>query len=329
MVSTKKLCIKKENSLMKTSITEEMRYRQRLCEYAQKYGVTKAARRYHTNRQFVYRQLEKYDGDVRSLALRSRRPHRSPNAHREEELSLIRRMLKRHGRYGLAEVYVRCRSKGYTRSFGSMCRQIRQKGYQKPTIRKKSYTKYKRMDGRYPGEKVQVDIKYIPEECIRFPTYGNRYYQITGIDECTRKRVLKVVKEKSTYETSKYVRELEEKMGFPIQNIQVDNGLEFVHDGDKTTKVSAFEKAISELGMELKRIRPYSPWQNGKVERSHREDGKILYSREVFTSEKELIRKVKKHEKRYNNTAKTILNFKSPNQIVEEYFSMCNICVDN
>ena len=41
------------------SITEEMRFRQRLCEYALKHGVTKAARRYHTNRQFVYRQLEK------------------------------------------------------------------------------------------------------------------------------------------------------------------------------------------------------------------------------------------------------------------------------
>ena len=54
------------------SITEEMRFRQRLCEYALKHGVTKAARRYHTNRQFVYRQLEKYDGSVRSLALRSR-----------------------------------------------------------------------------------------------------------------------------------------------------------------------------------------------------------------------------------------------------------------
>ena len=49
-------------------ITEEMRYRQKLCEFAKKYGVTKAARRYHTNRQFVYRQLKKYDVTVRSLA---------------------------------------------------------------------------------------------------------------------------------------------------------------------------------------------------------------------------------------------------------------------
>ena len=45
-------------------------------------------------------------------------------------------------------------------------------------------------------------------------------------------------------------------------------------------------------------------------------NGKILYNRKVFTSEKELIKEVAKHERRYNNTAKTVLNFKSPNKIV-------------
>ena len=199
-------------------ITEEMRFRQRLCEYAIKHGITRAARRYHTNRQFVYRQLKKYDGTVRSLALKSRRPHSSPKAHKKEELALIQRMLKRNGVYGLAEVYVRCREKGYKRSFTSMCRQIRKKGYKKPTIRRKSYSKYERMDGKYPGDKVQIDIKYVPDECIRFPSYGNRYYQITGLDEYSRKRVLKIVKEKSTYETGKYLMELEEKNGISHSN---------------------------------------------------------------------------------------------------------------
>ena len=251
-----------------TSITEEMRFRQRLCEYALKHGVTKAARRYHTNRQFVYRQLKKYDGNVRSLALRSRKPNYSPNAHREDELDLIRRMLKRNGVYGLAEVYVRCRSKGYGRSFGSMCRQIRNKGYRKPTIHRKNYTKYNRMEGRYPGEKVQLDIKYVPKECIRFPCYGQQYYQITAIDEYSRKRVLKIVKEKSTYETGKFLRTLEKEMGFPISVIQVDNGTEFVNDEDKTEKMGRFQRISAELGMKIRRTRPYSPWQNGKVERS-------------------------------------------------------------
>ena len=306
-------------------VTEEMKYRQ----YAIKYGVTKAARRYHTNRQFVYRQLEKYDGNVRSLALRSRKPQHSPNAHTKEELDLIRRMLKRNGVYGLAEVYVRCMSKGYKRSFGSMCRQIRKNGYKKPRIKKKSYTGHSRIDGEYPGHKVQVDIKYVPKECIRFPSYGQQYYQITAIDEYSRRRVLKIVKEKSTYETGKFLKSLEKEMGFPIRIIQVDNGNEFVNDEDRTDKIGRFQKIAEGLGMKIRRTRPYSPWQNGKVERSHREDGKILYGRKAFTSERELKEQVRKHKDRYNNTAKYCLGFKSPNQIVEEYFSKCNICLDS
>ena len=114
-------------------------------------------------------------------------------------------------------------------------------------------------------------------------------------------------------------------MGFPIRMIQVDNGSEFVNDDDRISKDSAFEKVAKHLNMLLRRIRPYSPWQNGKAERSHREDGKM----KVFTSEKKLIRQVEKHEKRYNKTAKTCLNFKSPDQVVSEYFSECNICLDN
>ena len=306
-----------------------MRYRQKLCEFAKKYGVTKAARRYHTNRQFVYRQLKKYDGDVRSLDLKSRKPHRNPNAHNEEELDLIQRMLKRNGIYGLAEVYVRCKRNGYTRNFGSMCKQIRNRGYIKPKIRRKSYTKYERMDGRYPGDKVQVDIKYVPNECIKFPTYGYKYYQITSIDEYSRKRILKIVKEKSTYETKKFLENLEEMMGFPIHIVQVDNGHEFVNDNDKTSKESAFEKAAYNLGITIKRTRPYSPWQNGKVERSHREDGKVLYNRKVFTSEKDLINQVAKHERRYNSTAKTSLKFKSPDEVVEEYFKNTSCYYEN
>ena len=36
-------------------ITQEMRFRQAVIEYSLKYGVTKAAIRYKTNRQYIYR----------------------------------------------------------------------------------------------------------------------------------------------------------------------------------------------------------------------------------------------------------------------------------
>ncbi len=38
---------------------------------------------------------------------------------------------------------------------------------------------------------------------------------------------------------------------------------------------------------------------------------------------------VQKHEDRYNRTAKISLKFKSPDQMVTEYFSNCNICLDS
>ena len=92
------------------------------------------------------------------------------------------------------------------------------------------------MDGEYPGHKVQVDIKYVPNECIKFPCYGQQYYQITAIDEYSRRRILKIVKEKSTYETGKFLQSLEKKMGFKVSIIQVDNGAEFVNDAERTDK---------------------------------------------------------------------------------------------
>ena len=67
---------------MKTIITEEMRFRQRVVKYAIKHNNNaKAARRYHTSRQQVQRWRNRYDGTVESLANKSRRPHSHPNQH--------------------------------------------------------------------------------------------------------------------------------------------------------------------------------------------------------------------------------------------------------
>ena len=67
---------------------------------------------------------------------------------------------------------------------------------------------------KYPGERLQIDIKYVPEECIQFGTHDQKYYQITALDEYTRKRVLRTADEKSTYQTSKFLENLEKELGF-------------------------------------------------------------------------------------------------------------------
>lgn len=41
------------------TVTQTMLYRQAIINYANKYGVTKAAIRYKTNRQYIYRRIKK------------------------------------------------------------------------------------------------------------------------------------------------------------------------------------------------------------------------------------------------------------------------------
>ena len=299
-------------------ITEEMRFRQKMCEYAKKHGITSAARKYHTNRKFVYRQLEKYDGTVRSLALRSRRPKSHPNTHTQEELKLLKHINHYYRNDGYAEMYIQLKKRGYKRSYGSMCRNIRKISNVVRKRRKQSYTKHVEVRGEYPGDKVQVDIKYVPRECISFENYGKRYYQITAIDEYSRKRILKIVDEKSVTHTSNFIRDLESQLGFKIVTIQTDNGSEFVNNQEETREKTKFEKTLKYLGIKHKRTRPYSPWQNGKVERSHRIDNNF-YSRQEFISETDMKNKVSRYNTRYNNISRKILDFKSPNQMVKEY----------
>ena len=69
-----------------------------------------------------------------------------------------------------------------------MCKQIRKLPKEKKKRTRKSYVKHNEIRGAYPGDKVQVDIKYVPNECLGFESYGIRYYQITAIDEYSRKR---------------------------------------------------------------------------------------------------------------------------------------------
>lgn len=300
-------------------ITERLRQRQRIVEYAmQENNNAKAAVKYNTTRQFVKYWRDRYDGTLESLKSRSKRPHNSPRAHTEKELKLIMEMYKKHKRYGYAEVYVRAKEKGYTRSFSSMCNNIRKLKKNEPEKEKngKPQNIYQVPEVKYPGELVQVDIKYIPMECILFgPMSERRYYQITAIDVCTRKRILDILVEKSTFETTKFIMTLEQKLGFKIKTIQTDNGREFTNEiGERE---SLFTKTLRELGITHKKSSPHSPWQNGYVERSHRGDS-VFYANKTYKSLKSLKRSVVRHYMKGNRVAKKVLNFMSPEEMLQQ-----------
>lgn len=305
-----------------TIVNEDLKFRKRLCDFALKNGVTKAAIRYKTNRQFIYRQLTRYNGTAESLRLKSRRPHSHPNQHSEKEVQLIISTSRRYRQDGKAEIYVQLIKRGYTRSYGSMCVQLRKLNQKVPTkeLNTRNSRPYKEIKGEYPGHKVQVDIKYVPHQCLKFDSRGIRYYQITAIDEYSRKRIIKIVDEKNVNHTSDFVLSLEHEMGFKIHTIQTDNGSEFIVVNTNSSIKSLFIKTLENLGIEHKRTQPYSPWQNGKVERSHRTDNVRFYAKAEFSSYDDLKRKAKRYITRYNNIHTKTLGFKSPNIIVEEWF---------
>ena len=54
---------------MSKSITQDMAYRQSLMKYAEKYGVSRASRKYNKSRSYIYFWKQRWDGSVASLGL--------------------------------------------------------------------------------------------------------------------------------------------------------------------------------------------------------------------------------------------------------------------
>ena len=298
---------------MKT-VTQTMRYRQALIKYSLKYGVTKAAIRYKTNRQYVYRWLNRYDGTLQSLADKSHRPHHHPNEHTPEELKLIADMRRRNSNAGLVVFWVKLRQRGYTRSVTGLYRLLRKQGQMavKPPNPKYIPKPYEQM--QYPGQRVQIDVKFVPESCIVGEAKGQKFYQYTAIDEYSRFRYLEAFEEHSSYSSAQFLKHLIEKFPFKIECVQTDNGMEFTKQLGNTQKPTPtlFERTLEQCGIRHKLIAPYTPRHNGKVERSHRKDNEYFYATHSFYSFEDFKKQLSVHNRRYNNFPMRPLNWKSP-----------------
>lgn len=78
------------------------------------------------------------------------------------------------------------------------------------------------------------------------------------------------------------------------------------------------EKLLEKWGIKHILIPPITPWHNGKVERSHRNDQRYFYDWEHFCSVEELNEKLKTHLEWSNNKTMRTLGRKSPIQLLRE-----------
>lgn len=137
---------------------------------------------------------------------------------------------------------------------------------------------------QYPGQRGQIDVKFVPKVCMVGQEKGTQWYQYTFLDEYSRFRYLEAFEEHNTYTSAVFLRHVEEKFPYAIECVQTDNGTEFTKrllpKSPKT--LTLFENTLKELGIRHKLIRPYTPRHNGKVERSHRKDNEEFYASHRF-----------------------------------------------
>jgi len=306
------------------SITQDILYKQSVVKYSYKYGVTKAAIKFKMYRKTIYRWREKYDGTAKSLMNKSRRPHSHPRQHTEEEIKKIKDYKYKNKDTGLVVLWIKLKRAGYTRSITSLYRVMQRLGiYNKAPSKKKEYEPKPYQQMTHPGERVQIDVKYVPLKCLtkEIKERDGRYYQYTAIDEYTRQRVLWASKEHSTYASTEFLKVVQKKLKYKIECVQTDNGFEFTNrlNSHETNKKTMFEETLKEAGIEHKLIKPKTPRHNGKVERSHRKDQERFYYNKVFCSFEDFKNKLKYWEKEYNNFPMKPLKWLSPNEKYKEY----------
>lgn len=171
------------------------------------------------------------------------------------------------------------------------------------------------------GELVEIDVKYVPDRIK-----GQRYYQFTAIDCSSRWRYLQAYDDVSTFSAIKFLKELIRIAHFQIKAIKTDNGSYFTnrYNGGYCKsdlpfpRLHAFDKVCQENDIVHYLIDPGKPSQNGKVERSHREDQEKFYEQLRFKSFEELRYKLRLWNMYYNDLKHCSLNGKTPNQMVVE-----------
>lgn len=302
------------------SLTSKAHFRQRVIRYSEKNGVTAASIRHRVSRQAIYEWKAKYDGHWKSLRDRSHRPKSHPKQHSKDEEALIIRYW-RHNKEDIMILWDKLREKGYTRKYKSMLRVIRRLQLNETPEKRRGYRPkpYKRAD--YPGQKVQIDVKYVPSYCI---SNGQKYYQYTAIDECTRYVFREMYDEHSTYSSKDFLIKLIEYFPFSIREIQTDNGTEWTNAllVKKSVHKTLFEKALDDMDILYHRIRVATPRHNGKVERQHRLDEKRFYRKMRMYSLADGRKQLALYNIKSNNISKVCLNFKSPNKVLEKYLGV-------
>lgn len=147
-----------------------------------------------------------------------------------------------------------------------------------------------------PGEKIQIDTKYVKTAA------GKTVYQYSAIDIATGiifKRIYESIEPASS---TNFLREVAGYMPFSIKRVQTDNGFEYTWRlNPDIKKTHPFTLQLQIMGIEHVHIPPASPTYNSHVERTHRVDKQELWNKKRYLSLLSMKKDLKKYVNFYNH----------------------------
>jgi transposase len=193
-------------------------------------NVAKTCRYYGISRQVYYRWLRLYEEEGEAgLRERSRRPQRTP---RGTHVDVVGKILYLRQSYHFGPQKISMYLQRYhdvavsPSGVWRILKRLELNRLPSSQRHKPHNRRWQRYEKPLPGHRVQIDVKFVaPLASQEAPK--RRYYQFTAIDDCTRLRVLRIYErctQKSAIQFADYVAE---RLPFPIDVIQTDNGSEF------------------------------------------------------------------------------------------------------
>ena len=88
---------------MGNNIIQKLKYKESVVKFSYKYNVTKAAIKFNECRRTIYRWRKRYDGTLKSLEDKSRRPHYHPNQY-TEEIKMIKNFKNNNKETGFGKI---------------------------------------------------------------------------------------------------------------------------------------------------------------------------------------------------------------------------------
>jgi transposase InsO family protein len=238
--------------------------------------VTEACARRGYSRKFYYKwfgRFKRSGWDLGALQEKSRRPRKSPK--RITSATEMRIQFYSSRQYGarMIKAFLDRENRPVSKSTIGHVLRDRKKSHKK---KRRTFNPHqKRYELVIPGQRLQIDVKYVPE-----PVSGQRAYAYVAIDECTRWRFAWAYPMLNERATEDFLIRLKATCPFPIHTIQTDQGFEFTFHRQTVThqlREHALTRWCRNNGVAHRLLPPGAKELNGKVERSHRIDEQYFY----------------------------------------------------